>query len=192
MQTIIVSADTKRRLTSLNLAHSGWRSAQEVLAEIHVRKLKPDFGLFEGLMTAACVLYARPFKKAKGIVPLVELANFNDYERGPQLLEVHRAAIDARDTVLAHQDVKKWPALVKGVPGARPVDELIVTFSGGPFAIESGGLLPPENLHELLPDLISLQLKRVDSLRFGLITGVLPPSFELPAKFSIETEGTNS
>ena len=143
-------------------------------------------------MTGACVLYARPFKKAKGIVPLVELECFDDYSTGSQLLEVHMAAIEARDTVLAHQDVKKWPALLKDVPGARPVDEAIVTFSQGPFAIESGGLLPPENLHELLPELIALQLRRVDSLRFGLITGVLPPSFELPAQFRIEAEVTNA
>lgn len=192
MQTIKVPPDTKRRLTSLNLAHSGWRSAQDVLGDIHARQLKPAFGLFEGLMTAACVLYARPFKKAKGIIPLVELECFEDYARGPELLEVHKAAIEARDTVLAHQDVKKWPTLLKDVPGARPVDEAIVTFSGGPFSIESGGLLPPENLHELLPDLIALQLRRVDSMRFGLVAGILPPSFELPAAFSIEAEPTNA
>lgn len=191
MQTIKVSPDTKRRLTSLNLAHSGWRSAQDVLSDIHARELKPDFGLFEGLMTAACVLYARPFKKAKGIIPLLELECFDDYSNGQHLLEVHKAAIEARDTVLAHQDVRKWPELLKGVPGARPVDEAIITFSGGPFTIESGGLLPQENLHDFLPELIALQIKRVDSLRFGLNTGVLPRSFELPAKFSIEAESTN-
>lgn len=186
MQTIRIEAEKKRLLTTYNLALSGWRTSLTLLAEIRERKLKPDFGLFEGMMVGVCALYGRPFKRASGLVRLDKLATFGGNINEAHLTAVHDAAIEARDLVLAHQDVAKWPGLLENVPDARPIDETIVTVLPGKLGIESGMMLPQGNLHELLPGLLEFQIGRLDRLRFNLVMSSLPPDFIIPAEFKIE------
>jgi hypothetical protein len=186
MQLIHIDPDLKKKLTSLNFALGGWRTARELLAEIQRRQLTPDFGMFEGLMVGACVLYVRPFKKARGLVPLAELESFSDQKDEHYFAGVHQAALDARDCVLAHQDVSKWPTLLNGVHVARAPDEIFLTVLPDlQMTIECGTLLPQGNLHELLPELVELQIRRVDNLRLNLVAGLLPPRFPLPARIQI-------
>jgi hypothetical protein len=186
MQIVRVEAEKKKKLTSYNLAISGWRTALELLVEVNNRKLQPGFGMYEGLMVGACALYGRPFKRAKGLIRLDELASFRGLPDETRHSELHQAALDARDLVLAHQDVARWPDLQNGIPNVRPIDEMIVTVLPGHLGIESGMMLPQGNLHELLPELIELQIRRLDKLRFNLVFSTLPSSFTTPAKFKIE------
>lgn len=186
METIRIAPEQKMKLTSYNLALAGWRTSLELLTEIRTRGLKPSFGMFEGLMVGACTLYARPFKRAKGLVRLDDLASFTGQRDEAYFSSVHQAALEARDLVLAHQDVAKWYQLLKDVPGARRPDEATVTVLAGNLGIEAGMLLPQGNLHELLPDLIAFQIRRLEGLRFNLVAGILPPSFFTPAQFRIE------
>jgi hypothetical protein len=184
--TLFISVEAKRRIQSITHALHGWVAAKELLQEIERKKLVPSHGLFEGLMVGACVLYGRPFKKAGGLVRLDDFASFTELPNAKYWSEVHQATIDARDMVLAHQDVKRWAALPRGPKGVTPPDELRLTFAPDGIRIDNVGLLPQANLHELLLHLINIQIERAERLRIDSITSSFPPGSVSMSTYRIE------
>jgi hypothetical protein len=186
MEALQVPAGIKSKLLSLSHAINGWEAASQLLLEIKRRQLEPSHGMFEGLMAGACVFYGRPFKKANGLVRLDELATFEGSRNAQQWKEIHRAALDARDIVLAHQDVGKWAALPRRPIVVTPPDEITITFAPDGIRFENASLLPPANLHELLPLLINFQTRRADGLRFQIVAKYWPPGSVSLTTYRIE------
>lgn len=174
-----------RRLVSLNLAYGGWETALQMLREIRDRKLLPSFGLFEGLMTAACVLYGRPFKAANGLVKLTEMEDFSEFDDGTELRQIHAMALDSRDKVLAHPDFERWEAMPATSHSNLAIGEIHVHLESGRTSFESVALLPPGNLHELMPRLLCAQIERVNRLRLLEVMYALPEFPQSPMDLRI-------
>lgn len=188
MRTIHIGAEKKKLLTSYNLAHKGWKTVLDLLLEIKQRNLQPSTGAFEGLMVAVTVLYGRPFKSASGLTKLKEFASFDEYPNKAQLGILHKTALDARDWILAHQDVSRWPDLQQTSSDSKAIDKTYVTIlDDGILGVEAGMLLPPGKLHLLMPDLLTVQIRRVEDQRIKLITACLPPNIVPPERFCFDT-----
>lgn len=185
IQVLQVDDDVKRKLTSLNLAIDGWEAAEAILRERARQELQPGGRLYDGMMVGACVLYGRPFKRAHGLVRLSELSRFDGLADATVLAEIHEAAVEARDMVLADQNLVVGVESAEGGESPPSPEETIVTVGDSGLTVESGGLCPPEDLHDLLPLLLKSQLARARSMRLQLMSAILPPLFSEPVQFKI-------
>lgn len=188
MQVVQVDEYVKQKLTSLNLAIDGWEAADALLEELNRQKLPPGSRLFDGLVAGACVLYGRPFKHAPGRVRLTELSRFDGLSDATILSEIHEAACDGRDVVLADQEISTSIGGAMDANGQDSADETIVTLKPEGPDVEFASLRPPEDLSESLPLLLKKQMARARSMRVQLMAAVLPPPYSEEDQFKIVAE----
>jgi hypothetical protein len=143
--------------------------------------------MYDILLTAACVLYMRPFEKSHGLVRLSEYEKFDEYPDRADLERVHAAVDKTRNQIMAHQQVSGWDKLLKGVPDALPARRLIVRLGAGhPMSYEIGApTLTPEFIHPFL-HLVEVQHARANLAFFQAVVPQLPSSWEGLGEFSIE------
>jgi hypothetical protein len=139
-----------------------------------LRDLVPNYGRYEVIMTGVCTLYWRPFGgRKKTRIP--ELEKFDGDEIGGLMKSIHDSVDEARNQVLAHQQIDGWDAKLKHVVDALPATEVVVRVRPH-LGVEYPTLLPPANLHDLMPRLVAFQMRRAESLRLQLLHHLIPSS----------------
>jgi hypothetical protein len=98
----------EKRLWKSGYAWSSFQNVCDTCDYILTQKIQPDADIYYPLVTAICVLYARPFKRSKGIESLT-------LEFVPKkFLHLHKQLILVRDQTSAHVDARG--ALYQGLP----------------------------------------------------------------------------
>ena len=98
----------ENRLWKAGYAWSSFQSVCETCDYILTQKIQPNTDIYYPLVTAICVLYARPFKRSRGIEGLT-------LQFVPKkFLHLHNQLILVRDQTSAHVDARG--ALYQGLP----------------------------------------------------------------------------
>jgi hypothetical protein len=98
----------ENRLWKAGYAWSSFQSVCETCDYILTQKIQPNTDIYYPLVTAICVLYARPFKRSRGIEGLT-------LQIVPKkFLHLHNHLILVRDQTSAHVDARG--ALYQGLP----------------------------------------------------------------------------
>lgn len=187
MQPVYVSAESRSELLSLCMARDSWSHALDALRQLIALGSDSDPTNYDVLLTAACVLYMRPFEKSHGLIRLEQYLNFDGLANSEDLRRTHEAVDKTRNQIMAHQQVSGWDKLLKGVPDALPAHRLIVRLGAGhPMSYEiSAPTLRPEFLSPFA-HLVSVQHGRANHDFFQAVVPLLPSSFTGLGEFSIE------
>lgn len=159
--------DKKVKLISLIVSYDDLMHAEVACNILLKNKVKEEDELYQPVLTAAIVAYARPFKKSRKLITLSpEWCSWhNDVQR-----ELHSQMIGLRDTSIAHSDSSMHTVcLLPVVSNGRRVPNLIATrvISGDLSAKHISGML----------DLIRESMKRIDLEKMSLINELHPSRF---------------
>jgi hypothetical protein len=161
--------ERKRKLISLIIALDDMMHAEVACDILFASEINEEDPLYQPILTAVIVSYARPFKKNKKLIPLSpEWCSWHNESQK----ELHRQMIGLRDTALAHSDssmhtVRISPVFVNG----ERASDLIKTTVGS-------GDLSARNIPGILA-LIRESMQRLDREKIRLINE-LCPSHSLP------------
>lgn len=156
--------DKRVKLISLIVSYDDMMHAEIACNILLKNEVKEEDELYQPVLTAAIVAYARPFKKSRKLIALSpEWCSWhNDVQR-----ELHRQMIGLRDTSIAHSDSSMHTVcLLPVVSNGRRVPNLIATrvISGDLSAKRISGML----------GLIRESMKRIDSEKIRLINELHP------------------
>ena len=190
METIKVPPEKKIELLTLCMARDSWNHTREALRSLQALGATPDHAMYDILLTAACVLYIRPFEKSHGLERLHAYAKFDDLDEADTLRKTHKIVDDARNQLMAHQQVSGWTKLLKGVSGALPGDRLVIRMGAGPMSYEvSAPTLEPGFIQHFMR-LAAVQEGRANEALFNAAMPVLPSLIEDRKEFQIEAQQT--
>ena len=91
----------KQQLWKVNLAQSSAEQVQSYCEYFIANKPEPSSPLFSSLLTAICVVYAKPFTKNETVGMISEgLARYSS----PEFCKLHKSLLNFRDKFYAHQN----------------------------------------------------------------------------------------
>lgn len=187
MPTLNTTPETKKELLTLCMARDSWSHAIVALDQLRQSRATPEHDLYDVLITAAAVLYMRPFERSDGLNRLTAYETFGGTSESDTLRQVHTAVDRLRNQIVAHQQVSGWDRLLRGVPEALPADRLVIRIGGGePMSYEVGGPVLDPNFLPAFSHLVRFQEARVNGELFNRVASVLPPLIEGRAEFLIE------
>lgn len=191
MTPIFTTPEKKKELLTLCMARDSW--GHTLVALEHLRRLGvgPSDELYDVQVTAAAVLYMRPFERSHGLNRLTDYEVFNDVSGGDTLKLIHDAVDKLRNQITAHQQLSGWDRLLRGTPDAQPADRLVIRIGGGePMSYEVGTPALDPSFLEHFMRLAAFQQGRANSALFNSAASVLPSLIEGRGEFLIETQIT--
>jgi hypothetical protein len=130
-------------------AWSSFQHVRETCDYILSQKIQPEDTIYYPLVTAICVLYARPFKRSRGIEPLSVQFVPKKFQRLHKLLE------SVRDETVAHVDTRSFK--FQGLPA----NHVRLIIRGGGVLLEPHGVKFKLSLIPEIRELVNALEKRM-------------------------------